>query len=334
MIHVGVYAGNLRTSTPAVVIAARSILCGDEPHQEPEQDAYHQLVALVEELSKQVDDQIAANMEAVESGIGRLKLENENLKKRCTSLEDLNKFAWASCDKGYLTLVFDDGSEDLGLAYEIAQEYGLTISCAIPPERLTLPLSGSTMMGTVKDACDAIVASGGEVLVHTLSPLSKDATEEEFYNYFVQNKIDLEKAGYEINGIMTAGTGYSDRSVTLKWVRQYYLYSDSEGKGQGYPQYEKSRYAVYGNTEQNDIELIKTNIEYAVNRKRWVPLCFHNLSDSSAYGTSETLLRDLFATIKGYVDNGTLETVTYNYMYHNFGSTELEQRIIALENGN
>lgn len=60
MIHVGVYAGNLRTSTPAVVIAARSILCGDEPHQEPEQDAYNQLVALVEELRKQVEELKAA----------------------------------------------------------------------------------------------------------------------------------------------------------------------------------------------------------------------------------------------------------------------------------
>lgn len=48
MIHVGVYAGNISTSTPAVVIASRSILCGDEQHQEPEQDVYNQLVELVE----------------------------------------------------------------------------------------------------------------------------------------------------------------------------------------------------------------------------------------------------------------------------------------------
>lgn len=288
-----------------------------------------------------MDDQIAANAESIGNNVSQeqltqevetaiansheiafLKLENGSLKNRSASLEDLNKFDWAILDKGYVTLVFDDGSDDLGLAYEIAQEYGLTISCAIPPERLTIPLSGSTMTGTVKDACDAIVASGGEVLVHTLSPLSNEgATEQDFYNYFVQNKIDLEKAGYEINGIITAGSGYSDRSVTLKWVRQYYLYSDSEGKGQGYPQYEKSRYSVYDNTEQSDIDVINTTLDNAVKYKKWIVLAFHKISESSSLGTREASLRELFSNIKSYIDSGKLESVTYHYMYNHFGSS-------------
>lgn len=288
-----------------------------------------------------MDDQIAANAESIGNNVSQeqltqevetaiansheiafLKLENGSLKNRSASLEDLNKFDWAILDKGYVTLVFDDGSDDLGLAYEIAQEYGLTISCAIPPERLTHTLSGSTMTGTVKDACDAIVASGGEVLVHTLSPLSNEgATEQDFYNYFVQNKIDLEKAGYEINGIITAGSGYSDRSVTLKWVRQYYLYSDSEGKGQGYPQYEKSRYSVYDNTEQSDIDVINTTLDNAVKYKKWIVLAFHKISESSSLGTREASLRELFSNIKSYIDSGKLESVTYHYMYNHFGSS-------------
>lgn len=56
LLHVGVYAGNLRTSTPAVIIASRSILCGDDVHTEPEPDVYNQLTALVEELRKQVEE--------------------------------------------------------------------------------------------------------------------------------------------------------------------------------------------------------------------------------------------------------------------------------------
>ena len=48
LIYVGVYAGNLQTSTPAVIHASQSILSGDAVHTEPEEDVYHQLVELVE----------------------------------------------------------------------------------------------------------------------------------------------------------------------------------------------------------------------------------------------------------------------------------------------
>ena len=48
MISVGVYAGNLSTTTPAIITAYRSILSGDEAHTEPTEDVYNQLVGLVE----------------------------------------------------------------------------------------------------------------------------------------------------------------------------------------------------------------------------------------------------------------------------------------------
>ena len=48
LISIGVYAGNLQTSTPAVVHASQSILSGDSVHAEPAEDVYNQLVELVE----------------------------------------------------------------------------------------------------------------------------------------------------------------------------------------------------------------------------------------------------------------------------------------------
>ena len=48
LIYIGVYAGNLQTSTPAVVHASQSILSGDAAHEEPAEDVYNQLVELVE----------------------------------------------------------------------------------------------------------------------------------------------------------------------------------------------------------------------------------------------------------------------------------------------
>lgn len=261
-----------------------------------------------------------------------LTFENEALKKRCMSLENLNKFSWSSFDKGYITLIFDDGSSDLGIAYEIAKEYGLFISGAVPPERLSNPLSGSSLTGTVKDACNAIVQDGGEILSHSLHTLNRDdVTEQDFYQYFVLNKLELEEAGFAIDGIMTAGAGYKDKSVTLKWAKTYYLYSDSEGYGQGFPQYSKSRYGVYGNSTTNNIDQIKMRISNAAEESDWLVLCFHTISESSVLGTSESLLRDLFGYIKEYIDSDKLQNVTYRFMYNTFGSTELEQRLLKIE---
>lgn len=47
-IQIGVYAGDLHTTTPAVVMAKKSILCGDSTHEDPPEDVYNQLMELLE----------------------------------------------------------------------------------------------------------------------------------------------------------------------------------------------------------------------------------------------------------------------------------------------
>ena len=46
-VYVGVYAGELRTTTPARVICERSILCGGGTHDEPEEDIYLQILEAI-----------------------------------------------------------------------------------------------------------------------------------------------------------------------------------------------------------------------------------------------------------------------------------------------
>ena len=47
-VNIGVYAGDIETSTPANYKCIKSILCGDEVHLDPPEDVYNQLVSLVE----------------------------------------------------------------------------------------------------------------------------------------------------------------------------------------------------------------------------------------------------------------------------------------------
>ena len=68
LIYIGVYAGNLQTSTPAVVHASQSILSGDAAHDAPAEDVYNQLVALVESGVLKGPDGKSAYELAVENG--------------------------------------------------------------------------------------------------------------------------------------------------------------------------------------------------------------------------------------------------------------------------
>lgn len=49
-VYVGVYAGDLRTTTPARILCDRSILCGGGTHEEPPEDIYNQILAACNEL--------------------------------------------------------------------------------------------------------------------------------------------------------------------------------------------------------------------------------------------------------------------------------------------
>lgn len=49
VVQVGVYAGDLQTTTPARIPCMRSILCGGgKPHADPAEDVYNQLIQLIE----------------------------------------------------------------------------------------------------------------------------------------------------------------------------------------------------------------------------------------------------------------------------------------------
>lgn len=51
---VGVYAGDLHTTTAALISATKSILCGDEVHREPTKDVYGQIMDVLNETMRSV----------------------------------------------------------------------------------------------------------------------------------------------------------------------------------------------------------------------------------------------------------------------------------------
>lgn len=66
-VRIGVYAGELSTSTPAVVECERSILCGDPIHDEPPEDVYSQIVAMCQRSADSAKEAAEGAKQAEES---------------------------------------------------------------------------------------------------------------------------------------------------------------------------------------------------------------------------------------------------------------------------
>ena len=58
-VEVGVYAGDLKTSTPAYISIDRSILCGDNAvHPEPPEDVYNQLLGRLNTIEQTIEQTV------------------------------------------------------------------------------------------------------------------------------------------------------------------------------------------------------------------------------------------------------------------------------------
>lgn len=88
-VDVGVFAGNLRTTTPARILCWKSILCDSGVPHEPTPDVYAQIMALLEEI-KRVDeiDQIYKNTQAIEE-LQKESLDLSQNKAEADKVEDL-----------------------------------------------------------------------------------------------------------------------------------------------------------------------------------------------------------------------------------------------------
>lgn len=70
--EIGVYAGDLQTSTPAYLPVDRSILCGDAPvHPDPPEDIYNQIIARLEAI-----EYATVSPEAIEKAVSDYLEEN------------------------------------------------------------------------------------------------------------------------------------------------------------------------------------------------------------------------------------------------------------------
>ncbi len=243
-------------------------------------------------------------------------------------------FTWSAYDKGYVTLVFDDGKMPITEeAAQLFEEYDMPMSAAIPAKLVEY---GNDLY----NALVKIQNNGGEILSHgydhipivdTSNPeyanatnnagkyidTSKSTAADEIDYQLGESWRKLNNLGFKVNGMIQVGCGGAEGTADYDMVeniaRKYYKYSDSSGVS---AQYKISRRSTSWDTMEN----LKKRIDSAATNKSWVVLYAHTFKEISRDAGTEdsSALREVLQHIKE--TNGAVEVVTYNDMYEKFGN--------------
>lgn len=254
----------------------------------------------------------------------KISYDLEQAQLQMAKKQRMNDFAYSKFDKAYFVLTIDDANKYLPDVYDLCHELGVPLCPAIIVGNLNTDYKNDGR--TIKDICDLVVADGGEILAHSGKYITKESTEEDYADVFRMPKIELEKLGYDIRGIITAGgAGYLSNDIRLdNWSRKYYDYSDQNGisssKAYYRPRWWHHDYTMDG---------AKKYVDNAISNKSFVVMAMHgsdNADDLEHIDHVRELLQ--FIISKG---SDKIEITTWAKVYDTFGSTVLEERIKALE---
>lgn len=240
------------------------------------------------------------------------------------TLTQSDKPADSAFDKAYFVLTIDDANKYLPDVYDLCHELGVPLCPAIIVGNLNTDYKNDGR--TIKDICDLVVADGGEILAHSGKYITKENTEEDYADVFRMPKIELEKLGYDIRGIITAGgAGYLSNDIKLdNWSRKYFDYSDQNGvsssKAYYHPRWWFHDYTMDG---------AKSYVDTAITNKSFVVVAMHG-SDRTDDLEHIDHVRELLQYI---ISKGSdkIEITTWAKVYDKFKSTKLEERIKVLE---
>lgn len=251
------------------------------------------------------------------------QLQNFNIEQQLK-----NDFKWSSniSNGKFATFTFDDSLADISDIETLFESKNVPCCFATIPSKLdNLTNSGET----VKEVLERAVSNGGEVLSHWTDPLTSESTDDDYNNVYIESKKTLENAGFNVNGIITAGgTNYNTQNFVkdTKIARNNYFYADltSSGITPTVEQYYNRR-----NFLDSGVSAIETLIDNYINGTGTQP--YSKWLNFASHGTRDTSLQDI-ETIIDYCLAHNVQIVTWNYLYDKFKSSELEKRIELLEN--
>lgn len=243
----------------------------------------------------------------------KIAFEIQNLKRRMTSAEKANDFAWKTFDKAYFIFIHDDTNQFLDDAYNAFHAESAPLGAATIIDRLNNVINNKT----AKEWLDLIVADGGEVLSHYDYDLTDSVSDAVWYEQTVEPKRILEDNGYYVQGIIRANHSTKNSQKGEKFCRAYYEYSDEMGTSL---QFNLGRKLML---QFSDLSAFKTELDSAALVPGYHAYGFHGLRSDEEWIT-EYSLREIINYIRSKENT---EITTYKNLYETYGTHELDKLI-------
>lgn len=254
----------------------------------------------------------------VEETIKHIEYENEQLSRRLTNVEKHNDFVWGAFDKAYFVFIHDDSREFITTAYNAFHAKGVPVSSAAIAPYLNNVYNGKTC----KEWLDLIVANGGEVLCHYSYDLKDSDDDSLWYKYIVDAKQEFEQNGFNVRGMILAGSSTANSAKGEKFCRKYFDYADKVGTSLQYNLGRKLMLIF------DSLDAFKQRIDSCARTPGIYAFGFHGNRKDETWITEDSL-KEIIDYISAK-DN--CEITTYSAVFDKIGTTVLEKRIAALEN--
>lgn len=248
----------------------------------------------------------------------KVEYENEQLSRRLSNAEKHNDFAWGTFDKSYFVFIHDDSREFITTAYNAFHAKGVPVSSAAIAPYLNNVYNGKTC----KEWLDLIVANGGEVLCHYSYDLKDTDDDSLWYKYIVDAKQEFEQNGFNVRGMILAGSSTANSAKGEKFCRKYFDYADKVGTSLQYNLGRKLM-LIFGS-----LDAFKQRIDSCARTPGIYAFGFHGNRKDETWITEDSL-KEIIDYISAK-DN--CEITTYSAVFDKIGTTALEKRIAALEN--
>lgn len=278
-------------------------------------DAYEKWAC--QKITTVSDENNNTNIKKLKEKITNIEYENKQLMRRLTKVEKNNDFVWGSFNKSYFIFVHDDSKEFIKTAYNAFHTKGVPLSSAAIAPYLNNMYDGKT----VKEWLDLIVADGGEILCHYSYDLHDSDDDSTWYKHIVEAKREFEQNGFNIRGLILAGSSDANSEKGEKFCRKYFDYADKVGTS---TQYNLGRKLMLIFDSLDDF---KERIDACAKTPGIYAFGFHGDRDDETWITEESLME-----IIDYINaKEKCEITTYSAVFDAIGTTNFEKRIIRLE---
>lgn len=237
-----------------------------------------------------------------------------------------NDFKWNSDieNEKLAVFTFDDTLSDISTILNLFKSKNVPVCFATIPTRLNIICDDNR---TAKDVLDDCISNGGEILSHWSKPLTNSSSDDDYNTVYIKSKQMLENAGYKVNGIITTGgTNYDTQDFVkdTKIARNNYFYGDLTSTGI-IPVIEQ--YFNQRNFLDEGVEYAKQLIDNYINKTNTQP--HSKWLNFASHGTKDTPINEIEEIVDYCIEKG-IKIVTWNYIYNNYRSTILEEKIKSL----